>query len=74
LLRRVLFGLSLQKSVYSWNSVKSMGKFALINDGILQVVRKLGRSVVINTFQSGNNFVLDLVPSESPLIVDGTDY
>jgi hypothetical protein len=34
LLRRLLFGPSLRKSVYSWNSVKSIGKFALIDDGV----------------------------------------
>jgi hypothetical protein len=74
LLRRVLFVPSLRKSLYSWNSVKSIGKFALIDDGVLQVVRKLDRSVVINTFQSGNDFVLDLVPSESASLADDTDY
>jgi hypothetical protein len=60
--------------LYSWNSVKSIGKFALIDDGILQVVRKLDRSVVINTFQSGNDFILDLVQSESASLADDTDY
>jgi hypothetical protein len=60
--------------LYSWNSVKSIGKFALIDDGVLSVVRKLDRSVVINTFQSGNDFVLDLVPSESGSLADDTDY
>jgi hypothetical protein len=49
-LRRVLFVPSLRKSLYSWKSVKSIGKFALIDDGVLQVVRKLDRSVVITTF------------------------
>jgi hypothetical protein len=38
LLHRVLFVPSLRKSLYSWNSVKSIGKLALIDDGILQVV------------------------------------
>jgi hypothetical protein len=60
--------------LYSWNSVKSIGKLALIDDGVLQVVRKLDRSVVINTFQSGNDFVLDPVPSESASLADDTDY
>jgi hypothetical protein len=58
----------------SWNSVKSIGIFALIDDGVLQVVRELDRSVVINTFQSGNDFVLDLVLSESGSLTDDTDY
>jgi hypothetical protein len=58
----------------SWNSVKSIGKFALIDDGVLKVVRKLHRSVVINTFQFGNNFVLDLVASESASRAEDTDY
>jgi hypothetical protein len=74
LLPRVLFVPRLRKSLYSWNSVKSIGKFALIDDGVLQVVRKLNRSVVINTFQSGNDFVLDLVPNESASLADETDY
>jgi hypothetical protein len=60
--------------LYSWNSVKSIGKFALIDDGVLQVVRKLDRSVVINTFQSGYDFVLDLVRSESGSLADDMDY
>jgi transposase InsO family protein len=52
----------------------SIGKFALIEDGVLQVVRKLDRSVVINTFQSGNNFVVDLVASKSASLANDTDY
>jgi hypothetical protein len=60
--------------LYSWNSVKSIGKFALIDDGVLQVFRKLDRSVVINTFQSGNDFGLDLAPSESGSLADDTNY
>jgi hypothetical protein len=76
LLRRVLLVPSFRKSLYSWKSVKSIGKFALIDDGVLQVVRKLDRSVVINTFQSGNDFVLDLLPSESasPASEPGYDF
>jgi hypothetical protein len=73
-LHRVLFVASLRKSLYSWNSIKSIGKFALINDGILQVIRKIDRPVVINTFQSGNDFVLDLVPNESASLADEADY
>jgi hypothetical protein len=49
-------------------------KFALINDGVLPVICKLDRSVVINTFQSGNDFVLDLIPSESASLADDVDY
>jgi hypothetical protein len=49
-------------------------KFAQINNGILQVVPKLDRSVVINTFECCNNINLDLVPSESPSLVDDIDY
>jgi hypothetical protein len=74
LLSRVLFVPSLRKSLYSWNSLESIGKFTLIHDGVLQIVRKLDRSVVINTVQSGNDFVLDLVPSESVSLADNTDY
>jgi hypothetical protein len=50
LLHRILFFPSLQKSLYSWNSVKLIGKFALIDDGVLQVVHKLERSIILNTF------------------------
>jgi hypothetical protein len=60
--------------LYTWNSVKSIEKFALIDDGVLKVVRKLDRSVVRNTFQSGNDLFLDLVPSESASLADDTDY
>jgi hypothetical protein len=60
--------------LYSWNSVNSIRKSGLIDDGVLQVVRKLYRSVVINTFQSGNDFALDLVPTESASLADDTDY
>jgi hypothetical protein len=60
--------------LYSWNSVKSIRKFALINDGVLQVVRKLDTSVVINTLQCSNDFVLDLGPSESASLADDIDY
>jgi hypothetical protein len=74
LLCRVVCVPSLLKSLYSWNSVKLKGKFALIDDGILQVIRKLNRSVVINTLQSGNDVVLDLVSSESASLADDTDY
>jgi hypothetical protein len=73
-LHRVLYFPSLQKSLNSWNSVKLIRKFALIDDGILEVVRKIDRSVVINTIQFGNHFVLDLVPSESASLVKDTDY
>jgi hypothetical protein len=47
---RILIVLSLRRSLYSWKSPKSIGKFPLIDDGILQDVRKLDRSVLINTF------------------------
>jgi hypothetical protein len=39
--RRILFVLRLQKSLYCWNSVMSIGNVALIDDGVLQVVSKL---------------------------------
>jgi hypothetical protein len=54
--------------------VLAIGQFALIINGVLQVVRKLDSSVVINTFQSSNNVVLDLLPTESASIVDNMDY
>jgi hypothetical protein len=59
--------------VYIWNSNKSIGKFALIDDGVLQVVHKLDRTIVINTVQSGNDFVLDLVLTKSASLADDTD-
>jgi hypothetical protein len=74
LLRRVHFVPSLRKSLYSWNSVKSIGKFALIDNDVLQAVRKLDRSVVVNAVQSGNDFVLDLEQSESASLANDTDY
>jgi hypothetical protein len=37
LLDYILFIPSLRKSWYSWNRVKSIGKFALIDDSVLQV-------------------------------------
>jgi hypothetical protein len=55
----------LRNSLYSWNSVKSRGPFALINYHDLQVIHKIDRCVVIHTFQTSNDFVLDLVLSES---------
>jgi hypothetical protein len=73
LLRRDLFIPSLRKSLYSRNSVKSIGKYSLIDDGALEIVRKLDRSVVIHTFQSGYDFVLDFVLSESASLADDTD-
>jgi hypothetical protein len=60
--------------LYSWNSVKSIGNFTLINDSVLQIIRKLVRSLVINTFQSGNDFVLDLVSSECPSLANDMGY
>jgi hypothetical protein len=74
LFHRVLFVPGLRKSLYSWNSVKSIGKFARIDDGVLQVVCKLDRSLEINTHQSGNDFVLDLVLTESASLADDTDF
>jgi hypothetical protein len=47
---------------------------ALIDDGILQVVRKVDRSVVINTFQSRHDFVFDLELSKSALLANEMDY
>jgi hypothetical protein len=46
----------------------------VIDDGVLQWVRQLDRSVVINTFQSGDDFVLDLELIESGSLTDDTDY
>jgi hypothetical protein len=74
LLLRVSFVPSLVKSFYSSNSVKSIGKYSLITDGVLLRVYKVYRSVIINNVQSGNNFVLALVPNESVLLADEIDY
>jgi hypothetical protein len=51
-----------------------IGKFGLINDGVLQVGYKLHRSIVINTFKSGNTCILDLVLCESESVGNDTDY
>jgi hypothetical protein len=45
-----------------------------MDDVRLQVIRKIDRSLVINTFQYANDFVLDLMPSESVSLADDTDY
>jgi hypothetical protein len=58
----------------SWNCIKSIVKFAQMDNGVLQVVLNLDRSVVINAFESWNDIDLDLVPSESPSLVDDMDY
>jgi hypothetical protein len=44
-----------------------------MDDGILQVDRIFDRCEVIHTFQSGYNFVLDLIPSESASLADDMD-
>jgi hypothetical protein len=54
--------------------VNSIQKFALIDAGILQVIRKIDRSVVINTLQSGNDWVIDHLPSRSASLADDSDY
>jgi hypothetical protein len=59
--------------LYSWNSVKLIGKSILIDEGVLQVVQNLAKSVVINIFQSGNDFVLDLVWSKSASLANDTE-
>jgi hypothetical protein len=51
-----------------------IAKFVLIDNGVIQVVRKFDRAVVLHTFQSDNDFVLDLVPSESASLAQGSDY
>jgi hypothetical protein len=50
-----------------------IGNNALIDDGILQVVCQLDRSVVIDIFHSSNEFMLDLLPTESASLADDTD-
>jgi hypothetical protein len=51
-----------------------IGKFAPIDDGVLQVILKIDRSVLINTLQSGKDFMLDLVLSESASLADDMHY
>jgi hypothetical protein len=68
------FSPSPRKSLYSSNSVKSIETFVLIDDHILHLICKMDRPAVINTFQSRNNFVFDLLPSESGSLADDTDY
>jgi hypothetical protein len=70
----ILFVPSLCKSLYKCTSVTSIKKFPLIDDSLLQVIPKLDRSMVINTFQSGNIFILDHILSKSISLDDDTDY
>jgi hypothetical protein len=56
------------------NRVKSIEKFTLINDGILQVGSKLDRSIVRIASLSGNDCILDLIPGESASLADDTAY
>jgi hypothetical protein len=44
------------------------------DDGVLQVVHNEDRSVEIYTVYSGNDFVLDRVPSDSASLADDMDY
>jgi hypothetical protein len=74
LLPPILFVSSLQNLLYSWNTIYSIVKFPMINDGVLQVVHPIDRSVVINPFQLSKDFGIYLVPSESALLADGMDY
>jgi hypothetical protein len=55
-------------------SVKSKGKLALINDGILHVVCKIDRSAVITALQFCNDCVLDLIQTGSGYLADDIDY
>jgi hypothetical protein len=70
----ILFVPNFRKSLYSCITVKSIWKVVLINDGVSQVVHKLDKSVIILTFQSGNEFIHDPVQSESGSLADDTDY
>jgi hypothetical protein len=74
LLYRILVVTNLWKSLVSLNSIRLIEKFALIDDGVLQMIHKLNISEDINTLQSGNDFVLDLVLSESASLVNDRDY
>jgi hypothetical protein len=56
---------SLSKSLYSRIHIKLIGNIILINDGVLQIVRKIERFGVKITSQFFNYFILDLVPSDS---------
>jgi hypothetical protein len=51
-----------------------IGKFAMINNGVLLGVFKFDRSVLINTFQAGNNLDFDLVTCRSESLTDDIDY
>jgi ubiquitin C-terminal hydrolase len=46
----------------------------MVDNSILQIVRMVDRSVVINTFQSSNNFILDCIPSEYTSFTNDMDY
>jgi hypothetical protein len=61
-------------ALYSQNSVESIGMFAMTNNGGLEIVGKIDRSVVGDIFPFGNDFVLGLVLIESASLADDTDY
>jgi hypothetical protein len=51
-----------------------IGIYDLIDDRVVQVVHMVDQSVVVNTFNSNINCVLDLVVSESAYLADEMDY
>jgi hypothetical protein len=57
---RIVYIPSLAKSLNIRNSIKSKGKFALMDYRVLQVIPKIYRSVVIYTFQSSSDIFVDL--------------
>jgi hypothetical protein len=44
----------------------------MMDDDVLYIVLILDRSVIIHTFRSSNDFVLDLVLSKSASVADDT--
>jgi hypothetical protein len=73
-LHNVLFVLSLRKSKDSSNSSKLLQIYALIYNSHLQLAQNIDRSVMINTYQSTNNVVVDLILSDSASLTNDADY
>lgn len=63
-LNRVLLVPDLGKSLFSWRAVKSLGKYVLIDDGILCLKRKSDNICVLETTDRNKAFFLNLSTSD----------
>jgi hypothetical protein len=71
---RILLVPSLWKSLYIWMSIKSIPKYALLDDSVFRIIHVLFTSVVNYTFPAGNSFFFDLVPDELRFLANDTNY